>query len=306
MQTIFRIPVLLPLAIMLSFTASGQTKIAFVSDTQAPMWIEDVFLKYNNNEKATALLFSEIVNQKPTDLFILGDVVSLGHKEKKWKQMDTYIKGCRDAGIETSALLGNHDVMSKAKKGEKVFQQRFPNHARTGFVKITDSVAVVLLNSNFKKLSKEDIALQQSWLKSSLQKLDHDSAIQVIIVSCHHAPYSNSKMVGSSREVQKYFVPLFSQSTKGKLFITGHSHAFEYFKKESKDFLVIGGGGGIHQPLKSATATFSDLASQYKPQFHYLTMTRKGKNLQLVSHFLKNDFSGFEVGHSINIPNELK
>jgi UDP-2,3-diacylglucosamine pyrophosphatase LpxH len=294
------------LVIIFSLSAFGQTKFAFVSDTQAPMWIEDVFLKSNNNERATALLFSDIVNQKPSALFILGDVVTLGYKEKKWKKMDTYIKNCRDAGIETTALLGNHDVMSNAKKGEKIFQKRFANHARTGFVKITDSIAVVLLNSNFKKLSKEDIAIQQSWLKSTLQKLDNDPTVQVIVVSCHHAPYSNSKIVGSSEEVQKYFVPFFYQSVKSKLFITGHSHAFEYFKREGKDFLVIGGGGGIHQPLKLSNATFSDLASQYKPMFHYLTMTRSGKSLQLVSHFLKDDFSGFEAGYSINIPNELK
>jgi Calcineurin-like phosphoesterase len=220
--------------------------------------------------------------------------------------MDSYLQHCRDADIEVTALLGNHDVMSNAKKGEKVFQQRFPNHQRTGFVKIIDSIAVVLLNSNFKKLSKEDITYQQSWLKSSLQKLDDDPAIQVIVVSCHHAPYSNSKIVGSSEEVQKYFVPLFLQSPKSKLFIAGHSHAFEYFKKEGKDYLVIGGGGGIHQPLKSSNAPFADLASHYKPPFHYLMVTRKAAALHLTSYFLKDDFSGFEKGYSLALPNELK
>jgi UDP-2,3-diacylglucosamine pyrophosphatase LpxH len=303
MQVILRIIFLVAIPFL---CALGQTKIAFVSDTQAPMWIEDVFLKSNKNEKATALLFSEIVNQKPSDLFILGDVVTLGYKEKKWKKMDSYLQSCRDAGIAVSALLGNHDVMSNSKKGEEVFQLRFPNHVRTGFVKITDSVAVVLLNSNFKKLSGDDMTIQQSWLKSTLKNLDGDPAIQVVIVSCHHAPYSNSKIVGSSEGAQNYFIPLFFQSTKSKLFITGHSHAFEHFKKEGKDFLVIGGGGGIHQPLKSSNPSLKDLTSEYKPMFHYLTATRKGKSLQLVSHFLKNDFSGFDAGHSINVPNELK
>jgi hypothetical protein len=37
-----------------------------------------------------------------------------------------------------------------------MFQQRFPNHNRTGFVEIVDSVAVVLLNSNFNTLSKAE------------------------------------------------------------------------------------------------------------------------------------------------------
>jgi UDP-2,3-diacylglucosamine pyrophosphatase LpxH len=297
LRFIFLIPVL---AIGLSTTA--QPTIAFVSDTQEPMWIEDVFLKSNQNTKATELIFNEIINQKPTDLFILGDVVALGHKEKKWKAMDTYLQRCRQEGIKVSALLGNHDVMNKSKKGEQKFQQRFPDQVRTGFTKVTDSIALVMLNSNFKKLSLKDIEVQQAWLKTELLKLDENTSIKIIVVSCHHAPYSNSKIVGSSEPVQKYFVPLFLQSTKCKLFITGHSHAFEHFKKEGKDFLVIGGGGGIHQPLKSENSTFRDLAPTYKPMFHYLTMTRRGANLSIVSHSLKNDFLGFETGYSFIIP----
>jgi hypothetical protein len=198
--------------------------------------------------------------------------------------------------------LGNHDVMNKSKKGEQKFQQRFPDQVRTGFTKVTDSIALVMLNSNFKKLSLKDIEVQQAWLKTELLKLDENTSIKTIVVSCHHAPYSNSKIVGSSEPVQKYFVPLFLQSTKCKLFITGHSHAFEHFKKEGKDFLVIGGGGGIHQPLKSENSTFRDLAPTYKPMFHYLTMTRRGANLSIVSHSLKNDFLGFETGYSFIIP----
>jgi UDP-2,3-diacylglucosamine pyrophosphatase LpxH len=306
MSTVLKSICLFLLLITYPLRAAGQATIAFVSDTQAPMWIEDVFLKSNQNERATALLFYEIVKQKPVELMILGDVVALGHKEKKWKAMDMYLKQCREENIRVSALLGNHDVMSKSKKGERKFQLRFPDHVRTGFVKTIDSVAVVMLNSNFKKLTQKDIQDQQAWLKSALQKLDQDPAIKVVIMSCHHAPYSNSLIVGSSESVQNYFVPLYLQSPKSRLFITGHSHAFEHFKKDGKDFLVIGGGGGLHQPLKSTNSGFQDLAPGYKPMFHYLTMTRKANRLSLVSHPLKNDFTGFETDYSFTIPNELK
>jgi UDP-2,3-diacylglucosamine pyrophosphatase LpxH len=285
----------------MTYSAFSQTQIAFISDTQAPMWIEDVFLKSNNNKKATALLFDEITKQKPDHLFILGDVVSLGHKEKKWREMDSYLLRCRQEGIEVSALLGNHDVMLRAKKGEQLFQKRFPTHMRTGFVKITDSVAVVLLNSNFKKNSKQAIEMQLAWLKKTLQDLDTNPAIQAVVVSCHHAPYSNSKIVGTSEHVQNLFVPPFLQSAKSKLFMTGHSHAFEHFKIKDKNFLVIGGGGGIHQPLESARPTFTDLATTYKPMFHYVTISRTFKILNLTSYFLKADFSGFEKGYSIPV-----
>src|SRR5882762_5235514 len=81
--------------------------IAIISDTQAPMWIEKVFLKPDHNEKATAILFDQIVKMKPEYLFILGDVTSWSAKERKWDAMDGYLQACRNSGIKVSALFGN-------------------------------------------------------------------------------------------------------------------------------------------------------------------------------------------------------
>lgn len=86
--------------------------------------------------------------------------------------------------------------------------------------------------------------------------------------------------------------------------MTGHSHAFERFEKEGKNFLIIGGGGGIHQPLKE-NSDLKDSAPNYKPMFHYLTITRTTSQLKVVSHFLKADFSGFEDGYQFIIPLQL-
>lgn len=279
----------------------GPNEFAFVSDTQEPMGVEKAFLKENQNDRATQLIFSDLVNQKPKALFILGDVVMLGYKNKKWKKMDNYLAACREAGIPVTAILGNHDVMTRKKKGERTFQERFPLHVKTGYFQVVDSVAVILLNSNFTKLSSSDILKQKSWLLETLAKLDADPAIVDVIVTCHHAPYTNSKIVGSSMPVQVNFVPAYIQSKKSKLFITGHAHAFEHFKKEGKDFLTIGGGGGIHQPLNTKPDRIEDLAGDYKPMFHYLTVRRNKAGLMVTSHFLKEDFSGLELGLSFSV-----
>lgn len=288
------------LPICLAVQAPCQT-IAFVSDTQAPMWVEKVALKSNQNIKATSLVFHDILKEKPHSLYILGDVVSLGYKSKKWSNMDRYLDSCRKAGILVSALLGNHDVMTRSKKGEQQFQKRFPDHQRTGYYQVVDSVAVIFLNSNFKKLSTADIQQQQSWFAATLNNLDNDPAVLVTIVACHHAPYTNSKIVGSSTLVQKYFVPDYLKSRKARLFITGHSHNFERFHQGEKDFLVIGGGGGLQQPLSTSTTRLNDLSLSYKPAFHYLISQRKGKSLKLQSRFLKDDFSGFSDGLSFSL-----
>jgi UDP-2,3-diacylglucosamine pyrophosphatase LpxH len=293
---------LILLASWISFLSSAQNKtIAFVSDTQKPMWIEDVFLKSNQNEKATSLIFQSMIEKKPTAIYILGDVVSLGYKEKKWKKLDQYLEQCRVKGIEVNALLGNHDVMTKPKKGEQTFQKRFPNHQRLGYVSVTDSIAIVLLNSNFKKLTSTEVAAQNQWLEKTLTALDHDDSILMVIVSCHHSPYTNSKIVMSSKEVHDNFVPPYLESKKSTLFLTGHSHNFEHFKKQGKDFMVIGGGGGIHQPTRPSTPSMDDMAKNYKPMFHYLLMERVGSNILMHSYFLSSDFKEFNVGYTVEL-----
>ncbi len=276
---------------------SSFIKICLASDTQAPLGVEKIYLKSNNNTLATKKIFENIVQQKPTNLLILGDVVSIGSKEKKWKEMDSYLKDLRNQGTTVTALLGNHDVMLNAKKGENAFKKRFPDEVNTGFYKIIDSIGFILLNSNFKTLSKDQLAAQDLFYANTLNKMDKDSAVNMVIVACHHAPYSNSKIVGSNTKVQEKLIPLFIQSKKAKLFITGHAHDFEHFNIKGKDFLTIGGGGGIHQPFKKQSDRIAALSNGYEPEFHYLTMLRIKNELSITSRYLTSDFTEFKNGY---------
>lgn len=281
--------------------ANDSTLIVFASDTQAPMWIETLWLKAHHNRDATKKLFGEIADRKPGSVFLLGDVVNLGYSRRQWKPMDGYLQHLHSEGIAVHAVLGNHEVMGRAKKGEQQFQLRFPDHVRTGYVQVKDSVAIVLLNSNFKKLSRQENERQAAWYKTTLTDLDADPAIRIIITACHHSPYTNSKIVGSSTEVRQRFVPAFIASKKSRLFLSGHCHGFEHYKMEGKDFMVIGGGGGLHQPLREGEGCLPDLATDYKPLFHYLTVQRRAGRLEVTSFRLKDDFSSFEGGLSLTI-----
>jgi hypothetical protein len=279
---------------------TGNT-IAFASDTQAPLWVESLFLKEKNNRKATSLVFGEITRAHPLGLFIFGDVVSLGCKNKAWTAMDVYLATARKSGIPVCAALGNHDLMRRPTTGMRKFQKRFPQHSPTGYLEVMDSVAIILLNSNFSIMTKAEIKKQEQWLIDTLNALDHNAAVKAVIMGCHHSPYTNSKIVKPSTEVQEQFVKPFLASKKAKLFISGHAHAFEYYKMQGKDFLVIGGGGGLHQPLNTGKDKLDDQASQYKPMFHYLTVKVRGNKLVACSRYLREDFSGFEDGFSIEI-----
>ena len=265
------------------------------------MFVERLVLRTHQNTKATTTIFAEILRVRPPALYWLGDIVSLGFRDNKWPIIDRFLQNCRNAGTSVYAIMGNHDVMGRPRKGARNFQQRFPEHQHTGYVQVTDDVAVVMLNSNFSTLSVADLVKQQTWYEQTLADLDADPAIRVVIVTCHHAPYSNSKLVGSSKLVQQRFVPDYVKSQKTRLFITGHSHAFERYEFEGKTFLVIGGGGGLRQPLNTSPKRLPDLATEYKPMFHYLSVRREGDGLALISYCLKKDFSGFEVGYSFSI-----
>src|SRR5579862_3217438 len=211
--------------------ASKENKeIDFVSDTQQPLAIEKIKLRANHNTQATSMIFSEILKNDPAALYMLGDIVGIGSSNHKWRTVDRFIDSCHQEKIALHALLGNHDLMWTRKKGEKNFTKRFPQDDKLNYLSITDSIAIIMLNSNFKKLTADEINKQSEWYNLQLKELDNDHAVRTIFVCCHHAPYSNSLIVGSSRLVQQYFVPGFLQSEKCTLFITGHAHAFEHFK----------------------------------------------------------------------------
>ena len=107
--------------------------------------------------------------------------------------------------------------------------------------------------------------------------------------------------MGSSKAVQQKFVSLFMRSKKTSLFLSGHSHNFEHFKKNGKDFLVIGGGGGLHQPLYPGTDDLADIAPEYKPMFHYLTVRRLPGHVLVTSYRLNDDFKDFTTVMVMNI-----
>jgi Icc-related predicted phosphoesterase len=273
-----------------------QPLLAFASDTQEPMWVEKLFLKADHNLEATQMIFKEVSKRRVSAFFILGDVVSSGKKAKAWKNVDLYIGQAAKDSIPVYATLGNHDVMFNAKKGMQNFKTRFPTYEPTGYVVVVDSVGVVLLNSNFKAMSVGDIEKQNLWYQSKLKELDADKAVKVVIVGCHHSPYTNSKVVKPSVQVQQNFVAPFIKSTKATLFLSGHSHNYEQFKVQGKDFVVIGGGGGLHQNVKPNNALMNDVAVDYKPIFHYLEVRRQGSKLDVLSRKLTADFNAFADG----------
>jgi 3',5'-cyclic AMP phosphodiesterase CpdA len=248
------------------------------------------------------MVFEDILARHPKVLFLLGDVVSLGRSRRAWASADTFLTRFRDSGIPMYAILGNHELMQRPIKGEFNFQQRFPEHKRTGYHQVVDSIAVMLLNSNFTAMTAAEIEKQKEWYVETMQRLDEDPEVLGIVVTCHHSPFTNSKLVGASLPVQNQFLPAYIKTKKAKLFFSGHAHLFEHYNYEGKDFFVIGGGGGLQHPHRRSIVKMPDLAPDYKPLFHYMILKREPGVIRLTSRRLLPDFSGFVDGKTYSIP----
>ncbi len=273
---------------------STRLAMAFVSDTQRPFWFESLWLGGHRNAEATDSIFADLMQRRPGHVFILGDLVSFGAFQGPWESIDRDVGNLRRAGIQVHGVLGNHELMLFAGTGEENFQKLFPDHVRTGFIQTVDSVAVVLLNSNFGVLGSEGTRTQSEWYARTLDSLERDPAVLDIVVCCHHSPFSNSRTVGSSEEVQREFVPAFLATPKCRLFLSGHAHAYEQFLQGGKTFLVIGGGGGARHPLFEGTRRkWEDLAPEPRPLFHYLEVRREHHKLIATVRGLRDDFGGF-------------
>ncbi len=285
-------------------TLNREGEIIFLSDTQEPIWIETFLLDENKNLIAREQIFNETIKERPTKVIHLGDIVALGYYDDDWKPIDNYLEKLIEEKIEFYPTLGNHELMLFSEMGEERFMDRFPFYSKTGYSIKNGTTEIILLNSNFSTMTSREIAEQQEWYINKLMQLEQDSTITAVVVGCHHSPFTNSKIVDPDEKVEELFVPPFVEFQKCKLFISGHCHAFEYFKYRGKDFLVLGGGGGLQQPLYVGTeAKWKDQYDSENPirMFHFIKYSIENDTIKLTLNILDEDFSHFNNDYKINI-----
>jgi len=274
-----------------------KNEIVFVSDTQAPMFFETLRLVVDRNEEATAKILGQIsLEPNLPAVFMLGDVTSSGSTDDKWRHIDDFLARMRKGGVPVYAAMGNHDYFWSVQKGLSNCRKRFPELASTWYTVSLEPLAVIILNSNFGKLTMAEQAAQAAFYDKALAQAEADSAVKGIIVCCHHPPYTNGRINEPLVRAQTDFVPPFLKTKKCLLFLSGHTHAAEHFVHEGKPFLVLGGGGGLLHPLFiGRDRKYEDLfPSRAEKRFYHFLKVRIGE-AGLVVNFevLKRDLSGF-------------
>jgi hypothetical protein len=287
---------------------SGTASISFVSDTQSPIWIEELVLRSDENELATRKIFEAVSRDSAcAALFHLGDITALGGVSAYWEAFDSCSRPLRDAYIPIYPAFGNHEYMPWEGDGVSNLVARFPFMATPWYVRRVGPLAVVMLNSNFTRLPEGGAAKQQAWYERTLKELDDDSTVSAVIVGCHHSPYTNSTIVDPSAEVRENFVPAYLRSGKARLFISGHAHALERFTLDGKDFLVIGGGGGLLHPLRSGNeARWPDRIAHDTDRsfFHFVRITPRPGGIAVEVEMLTPDHGGFRPAYVFDLPTD--
>jgi hypothetical protein len=267
--------------------------IFILSDCQLPLAIEKLSFRANKNRKGRDLLFADILGRRPGCLILLGDLIGLGSSARAWEPVNAFLSEARRNGCIVYAIPGNHEYLFDARKGLENYMKTFGARQAMGYSIEEGSLAVLMLNSNFNHVSPEEMMWQQIWLNGKFDSLDGNGAVQSIVVCAHHPPYTNSRVIRPDRYVQGWFVPRFEQSPKTRIFLSGHSHNLECFKARSgKRYVVIGGGGGLAQPLRRSNNPLN-IDREFLPQappFFYSVINPDGENLSMDIHGFDRDF----------------
>jgi hypothetical protein len=279
--------------------------LVFLSDTQAPAFLETLKLKTERNEEVTQRIFDRVLREKDlAAVFLLGDLIRAASTDGNWRSVDRFRAGLKQEGIPSFAALGNHEHMWSTKKGLANFRKRFPELGPFYYSVVIGPAAVIILDSNFDEMTEAEQEAQLVFYRKALSEFDADPKIRGVLVGCHQSPYTNSRIVSPGQQVQTDFVPPFLKSKKGRLFISGHAHAAEHFVVQGKDFLVEGGGGGLRHPVRLGPGRPYDdifpLQTEKRP-FHFLTIQLKEKELVVTYQALLQSLGVFEPVHRFSL-----
>lgn len=265
-----------------------------VGDTQSTSRWE--FWRERNNKEREAII-NEITKRRPAFVIHLGDLTTRGSSEKHWREFDEMHKDFRKQNIPYFPILGNHEFYGNDEKALENYFSRFPHLKRQRWYSFRwKKIGIIMVDSNFSTMSKEQIEIQNRWYSKEIERFDRDSEIDYIIVCCHEPPFTNSRVVSPNRKTRKYFAELYIKSRKGTLFLSGHSHTYEHFKEEGKDFIVSGGGGGPRHKVSidSEQQKYRDLFKGAELRFfHFCQIRVNSKTLycEVISLQLDNRFS---------------
>ncbi len=256
-----------------------------VGDTQrTSVW--EFWREKNRNVQDSVL--KKISEENPAFVIHLGDLVFQGDDHCHWQDFNKFAKDIYKKNIPILPVLGNHDYYGNNQAALENYFSHFPDlNNKKYYSRRFLYLGLILLDSNFDKMNKDEIIQQNNWYQENLNKFEKDSTIKMILVAFHHPPYTNSKIVNDDLQVHNYFVKPSLNLSKVKLFFSGHCHSYEHFKNTDRHFIVSGGGGGPRHSLRTDKMKHKDSykeQTEQKRDFNFckITLIENGVHVKMV------------------------
>ena len=228
--------------------------------------------------KTRRLIIDKIVESNPAFLVNTGDLILKSAEKEDWQEFKKLNQVFKDRKIPYYPVLGNHDYRGNQAAAMADYFDYFPVLNEQLWYTLTyTNCGLIMLDSNFTKLSKEDIARQNKWLEYTLSKYRDDSNISFVLVFFHHPPFTNSRYNQPDKQAQANFVPLLNKFSKVKFVFNGHTHSYERFRIKAINYVVTGGGGA---PL---VALLPAGKSRYKDEYDTTGKKPRGTHFCLVT-----------------------
>jgi 3',5'-cyclic AMP phosphodiesterase CpdA len=231
-------------------------------------------------------IVQKLLDRNPDALVLLGDMVFDGSYDADWSFFDGLMKPVAEAGIAAFPVYGNHEYLRSSRGADINMRKRFASVRSTWYTITMDSVAFVMINTNFDRISAAMCRQQRRWYDSTLTALESDASVRCIVVCGHHPPYTNSMNVSDHHLLQTEYVPAFLRHPKSRLWLSGHSHALEHIRVQGRDFVVTGGGGAPrHKLMADDELRHPHVGRERKSRtispFHFLMLKRVADTLKI-------------------------
>ena len=268
-------------------------RIAVIGDQQRTSRYEI----WRERKGAHADVVQQMLARRPDALVLLGDMVFDGSYDGDWAFFDGLMKPVAEAGVPVFPVYGNHEYLRSSRAAELNMRKRFASMRSTWYTVTMDSVAFVMINTNFDRISEAMCRQQRRWYDSTLVALEGDASVRCVVVCGHHPPFTNSMNVSDHRVLQSEYVPAFLRHSKSRLWLSGHSHALEHLRKEGRDFVVTGGGGAPrHKLMADDELRHPHVGRARKGRtispFHFLIVQRRADSLRLKMIAVQKNVSG--------------
>jgi len=270
--------------------SDAPTRIVIYGDTQTrhplEFWMKDT-------SKARRKVAYRIAQIRPDIVVNAGDLVDRGGNPPSWRIFDEDNAWLRRLGVPYFPVFGNHEFYGGSHATALAnFFARFPYLEHRHWYSFTaDSVAFLMLDSNFSKLTARECTEQLKWLQKSLDEFEAMPEIKLNVIVIHHPPFTNSANSTPDSAVVQSILPMLGGHPKVKLFFSGHSHTYERFRIGGINYIVTGGGGAPLDTLEPSTFPDDLYEGGLKRGHHYCLMTLYRQQCTIEMFELQDDGS---------------